>query len=268
MERFIVFFVKNYRPRSSPTERGSCVTPPFLIRARSVAAHSCTRSRNSGRSVSAAAATNPPVSSCPGTCRINAMMSGINSLSSVADRMPEMLPTLPSPSALSRRASVSYWCPGAFARTHMCDTNPQLWCKTAAHACPAAFHWTGGGKFFRFRPDPVSANQNNPTADSPAGIHGVRPNSYPEKLTRSSQQPSGSGALGPFRINRAKPSTPSVSSRLSKTSTSPSVQRASECLGRAGFCGPCTSRSRVFHLRWDRVKLMEIPALSASTGDS
>jgi hypothetical protein len=87
MERFIVFFVKNYRPRSSPTERGSCVTPPFLIRARSVAAHSCTRSRNSGRSVSAAAATNPPVSSCPGTCRINAMMSGINSLSSVADRM-------------------------------------------------------------------------------------------------------------------------------------------------------------------------------------
>jgi hypothetical protein len=46
--------------------------------------------------------------------------------------------------------------------------------KCANPACPTAFPWTGGGKFFRFRPDPVSANQNNPTADSPAGIHGVR----------------------------------------------------------------------------------------------
>ena len=46
--------------------------------------------------------------------------------------------------------------------------------KCANPACPTAFHWTGGGKFFRFRPDPVSANENNPTADSPGGIHGVR----------------------------------------------------------------------------------------------
>ena len=43
--------------------------------------------------------------------------------------------------------------------------------KCANPACPTAFHWTGGGKFFRFQP---SANANNPTADAPAGIHGVR----------------------------------------------------------------------------------------------
>jgi len=46
--------------------------------------------------------------------------------------------------------------------------------KCANPACPTAFHWTGGGKFFRFRPDPVSASGNNSTADSPGGIHGVR----------------------------------------------------------------------------------------------
>jgi hypothetical protein len=46
--------------------------------------------------------------------------------------------------------------------------------KCANPACPTAFHWTGGGKFFRFRTDPVSTNANNPTADSPGGIHCVR----------------------------------------------------------------------------------------------
>ena len=46
--------------------------------------------------------------------------------------------------------------------------------KCANRACPTAFHWTGGGKFFRFRPDPVPTNGINPTADSPDGIHGVR----------------------------------------------------------------------------------------------
>ncbi len=46
--------------------------------------------------------------------------------------------------------------------------------KCANPACPTAFHWTGGGKFFRFRPDPVPTNEINPTADSPGGIHGVR----------------------------------------------------------------------------------------------
>lgn len=41
--------------------------------------------------------------------------------------------------------------------------------KCANPACPTAFHWTGGGKFFRFRPDP-----SNSTCDSPRGIHAVR----------------------------------------------------------------------------------------------
>lgn len=46
--------------------------------------------------------------------------------------------------------------------------------KCANPACPTAFHWTGGGKFFRFRPDPVSASENDSAAGSPGGIHGVR----------------------------------------------------------------------------------------------
>ena len=46
--------------------------------------------------------------------------------------------------------------------------------KCANPACPTAFHWTGGGKFFRFRPDPLLATGSDPTADSPGGIHGVR----------------------------------------------------------------------------------------------
>lgn len=46
--------------------------------------------------------------------------------------------------------------------------------KCANPACPTAFHWTGGGKFFRFRPDPVPPKGNNPVAESPGGIHGVR----------------------------------------------------------------------------------------------
>lgn len=46
--------------------------------------------------------------------------------------------------------------------------------KCANPACPTAFHWTGGGKFFRFRPDPALANESISTADSPGGIHGVR----------------------------------------------------------------------------------------------
>ncbi len=46
--------------------------------------------------------------------------------------------------------------------------------KCANPACATAFHWTGGGKFFRFRPDPVSENESNSRADSPRGIHGVR----------------------------------------------------------------------------------------------
>ena len=46
--------------------------------------------------------------------------------------------------------------------------------KCANPACPTAFHWTAGGKFFRFRPDPASVSGSNSTADSPRGIHGVR----------------------------------------------------------------------------------------------
>jgi hypothetical protein len=46
--------------------------------------------------------------------------------------------------------------------------------KCANPACPTAFHWTGGGNFLRFRPDPVSASGSDSTVDSPGGIHGVR----------------------------------------------------------------------------------------------
>jgi hypothetical protein len=46
--------------------------------------------------------------------------------------------------------------------------------KCANPACPTAFHWTAGGKFFRFRPDGASATLNDSTSDSPRGIHGVR----------------------------------------------------------------------------------------------
>jgi hypothetical protein len=46
--------------------------------------------------------------------------------------------------------------------------------KCANPACPTAFHWTGGGKFFRFRPEGHNRAGNNSTCDSPRGIHGVR----------------------------------------------------------------------------------------------
>ncbi len=46
--------------------------------------------------------------------------------------------------------------------------------KCANRACATAFHWTGGGKFFRFRPVPVSAFGSSSRVDSPRGIHGVR----------------------------------------------------------------------------------------------
>ena len=46
--------------------------------------------------------------------------------------------------------------------------------KCANPACPIAFRWTGGGMFFRFRPDPASQTATNSASDSPQGIHGVR----------------------------------------------------------------------------------------------
>lgn len=46
--------------------------------------------------------------------------------------------------------------------------------KCASPACSTAFHWTGGGKFFRFRPDPVSPSRSDSAVDAPFGIHGVK----------------------------------------------------------------------------------------------
>ncbi len=46
--------------------------------------------------------------------------------------------------------------------------------KCANPACPTAFHWTGGGKFFRFRHDPVALSENHSSSDPPHGIPGVR----------------------------------------------------------------------------------------------
>lgn len=46
--------------------------------------------------------------------------------------------------------------------------------KCANPACPTAFHWTGGDKFFRFRPDPDSQSASGSERDAPPGIHGGR----------------------------------------------------------------------------------------------
>jgi hypothetical protein len=46
--------------------------------------------------------------------------------------------------------------------------------KCANPACPTAFHWTGGGKFFRFRPDSLPPSDNALIDDSTGGVHGVR----------------------------------------------------------------------------------------------
>ena len=47
--------------------------------------------------------------------------------------------------------------------------------KCANPACPAAFHWTGGGKFLRFRPDPPApVGESNPATDSPDGVRSAR----------------------------------------------------------------------------------------------
>jgi hypothetical protein len=46
--------------------------------------------------------------------------------------------------------------------------------KCANPACPIAFHWLGGGKFFRFRPNVVSENSGHAGADLPTNEHGVK----------------------------------------------------------------------------------------------
>ena len=50
----------------------------------------------------------------------------------------------------------------------------RLHSKCANPACPTFFHWTGGGKFFRFRPDPISQTENRHETDTPGGAHGLR----------------------------------------------------------------------------------------------
>src|SRR5208282_2794738 len=46
--------------------------------------------------------------------------------------------------------------------------------KCANPACPTAFHWLEGGKFFRFRPGDAAARNASPSAaDSPNNLHGV-----------------------------------------------------------------------------------------------
>ena len=46
--------------------------------------------------------------------------------------------------------------------------------KCANPTCPTAFHWTGGGKFFRFRPESVPAGKSDTTADLTKESHAVR----------------------------------------------------------------------------------------------
>lgn len=46
--------------------------------------------------------------------------------------------------------------------------------KCANPACPTAFHWTGGGKFFRFRPEDIAESGLDAAHGAPRGIHGVR----------------------------------------------------------------------------------------------
>lgn len=46
--------------------------------------------------------------------------------------------------------------------------------KCANPACPVAFDWRRGGKFFRFRIDPQAAPHNVATASAPADVHGVK----------------------------------------------------------------------------------------------
>jgi hypothetical protein len=40
--------------------------------------------------------------------------------------------------------------------------------------CLTAFHWAGGGRLFRFRPDLASQEVNDSSTDLPRGVHGVR----------------------------------------------------------------------------------------------
>jgi hypothetical protein len=46
--------------------------------------------------------------------------------------------------------------------------------KCANPACPTAFHWLGGGKFFRFRPDGAVENSGRCVRDARGNLHGVK----------------------------------------------------------------------------------------------
>lgn len=46
--------------------------------------------------------------------------------------------------------------------------------KCANPACPTAFRWLAGGKFFRFQPQPVASHSNDEGAPSPLGTHRVK----------------------------------------------------------------------------------------------
>ena len=46
--------------------------------------------------------------------------------------------------------------------------------KCANPACPTAFHWLVGGKFFRFRSDQAPASLSDTKTDAPTSSHGVR----------------------------------------------------------------------------------------------
>ena len=46
--------------------------------------------------------------------------------------------------------------------------------KCANPACPTAFHWLGGGKFFRFRSSEIAQVDDCPAPDAPENFHGVK----------------------------------------------------------------------------------------------
>ncbi|MGA7915032.1 MAG: hypothetical protein WCA00_07340 [Candidatus Acidiferrales bacterium] len=46
--------------------------------------------------------------------------------------------------------------------------------KCANPACPTAFHWLGGGKFFRFRPDEIDELPELSAHDASGNLHGVK----------------------------------------------------------------------------------------------
>jgi hypothetical protein len=46
--------------------------------------------------------------------------------------------------------------------------------KCANPGCSTAFHWTGGGKFFRFRAEPESVMSSSSADDARRGVHSVR----------------------------------------------------------------------------------------------